>query len=128
QRLHYGTHLILGNDNSTIHRPRLVRKRARQRRDDDYGLRLRGSCETNGCNERRDDSEHVQLLRGYRSISSSEEEPLRSFVAVLAVALTAGAIALSADLFRLAGLSRYTEHYLPTPIALATPLVFLPAP
>ena len=39
--------------------------------------------------------------------------------------LTAGAIALSADLFRLAGLSLYTEQYLAALIAIATPLVFL---
>ena len=50
---------------------------------------------------------------------------MRKLVAVLAVALTAGAIALSADLFRLAGLSLYTEQYLSALLALATPLVFL---
>ena len=46
-------------------------------------------------------------------------------VNLLAFLLTAGAIALSADLFRLAGLSLYTEQYLGGLIALATPLVFL---
>src|SRR5258706_6361422 len=46
-------------------------------------------------------------------------------VASLAVLLTAGAIALSADLFRHAGLSLYTEQYLSALLAIATPLVFL---
>jgi len=46
-------------------------------------------------------------------------------VAVLAVALTAGAIILSADLYRLAGLAFYTEQYLAVLMAIATPLVFL---
>ncbi|HEY6239309.1 MAG TPA: TRAP transporter fused permease subunit [Burkholderiales bacterium] len=44
---------------------------------------------------------------------------------VLAVLLTCGAIALSADLFRMAGLSLYTEQYLAGLLAIATPLVFL---
>ena len=43
----------------------------------------------------------------------------------LAVALTGGAIALSADVFRMAGLSLYTEQYLAGLLAIATPLVFL---
>src|SRR5438132_9887424 len=43
----------------------------------------------------------------------------------LAVLLTAGAIALSADLFRHAGLSLYTEQYLSALLAVATTLVFL---
>lgn len=46
-------------------------------------------------------------------------------VNALAVALTCGAIALSADLFRLAGLSLYTEQYLAALLAVATALVFL---
>ena len=50
---------------------------------------------------------------------------MRKLVAVLAVALTALAVALSADLFRLAGLSLYTEQYLSALLAIATPLVFL---
>ena len=50
---------------------------------------------------------------------------MQSVVSVLAVMLTAGAIALSADLFRMAGLSLYTEQYLAALIAIATPLVFL---
>src|SRR3954463_5836559 len=50
---------------------------------------------------------------------------MTKLVAVLAVALTAGAIALSADLFRLAGLSLYTEQYLAALMAIATALVFL---
>jgi TRAP transporter 4TM/12TM fusion protein len=44
---------------------------------------------------------------------------------VLAFALTCGAIALSADLFRRLGLSLYTEQYLAGILAIATPLVFL---
>ena len=44
---------------------------------------------------------------------------------MLAVMLTAGAIALSADLFRHAGLALYSEQYLAALLALATPLVFL---
>src|SRR5258705_2447878 len=44
---------------------------------------------------------------------------------VLAVALTCGAIALSADLFRQLGLSLYTEQYLAGLLAIATPMVFL---
>ena len=50
---------------------------------------------------------------------------MASLVSVLAVLLTAGAIALSADLFRMAGLSLYTEQYLAALLAIATPLVFL---
>ena len=51
--------------------------------------------------------------------------PMTKLVALLAVTLTAGAIALSADLFRLAGLSLYTEQYLAGLMAIATALVFL---
>ncbi len=46
-------------------------------------------------------------------------------ISVLAVLLTCGAIALSADLFRMAGLSLYSEQYLAGLLAIATPLVFL---
>ena len=48
-----------------------------------------------------------------------------SLISVLAAALTCGAIALSADLFRMVGLSLYTEQYLAWLLAIATPLVFL---
>src|SRR6266571_1112675 len=47
------------------------------------------------------------------------------FISVLAVVLTCAAIALSADLFRMAGLSLYTEQVLAGLLAIATPLVFL---
>src|SRR5882762_9884996 len=46
-------------------------------------------------------------------------------ISVLAVVLTCAAIALSADLFRVAGLSLYTEQVLAGLLAIATPLVFL---
>src|SRR5207248_2827700 len=124
-RLHYGAQLRLVDQHLRDRLAGRVGERACGRGDDAHGLRLCGSCETNRRNECGHQSEHVHLLRGYRSISSSEEERLRNFVAVLAVVLTAGAIALSADLFRLAGLSLYTEQYLAALIAIATPLVFL---
>lgn len=50
---------------------------------------------------------------------------MKKLVSILAVVLTCGAIALSADLFRMAGLSLYSEQYLAGLIAIATPLVFL---
>src|SRR5436853_6097536 len=50
---------------------------------------------------------------------------MTKLVAALAVTLTAGAVALSADLFRLAGLSLYTEQYLAALMAIAAALVFL---
>src|SRR6266446_10884891 len=46
-------------------------------------------------------------------------------ISVLAVVLTCAAIALSADVFRMAGLSLYTEQVLAGLLAIATPLVFL---
>src|SRR5207245_11348106 len=46
-------------------------------------------------------------------------------ISVLAVVLTCAAIALSADLFRMAGLSLYSEQVLAGLLAIATPLVFL---
>src|SRR6266568_4578056 len=46
-------------------------------------------------------------------------------ISVLAVVLTCAAIALPADLFRMAGLSLYTEQALAGLLAIATPLVFL---
>src|SRR3989442_13193321 len=46
-------------------------------------------------------------------------------ISVLAVVLTCAAIALSADLFRMAGLSLYTEQVLAGLLAIATPLGFL---
>jgi len=50
---------------------------------------------------------------------------MKRLTEILAVALTGGAIALSADVFRMAGLSLYTEQYLAGLLAIATPLVFL---
>jgi len=50
---------------------------------------------------------------------------MKSLTEILAVALTGGAIALSADVFRMAGLSLYTEQVLAGLLAIATPLVFL---
>src|SRR5258705_2250112 len=46
-------------------------------------------------------------------------------ISVLAAVLTCAAIALSADLFRVAGLSLYTEQVLAGLLAIATPLGFL---
>src|SRR2546429_3552349 len=46
-------------------------------------------------------------------------------ISVLAAVLPCAAIALSADLFRVAGLSLYTEQVLAGLLAIATPLVFL---
>lgn len=49
-------------------------------------------------------------------------------VSVLAVVLTCGVIALSADLFRRAGLVLYTEQYLAALLTIALPLVYLHVP
>lgn len=46
-------------------------------------------------------------------------------ISVLAVALSCAIIAVSADLFRMAGLSLHTEQYLAGMLALGMPLVFL---
>src|SRR5260221_9969893 len=46
-------------------------------------------------------------------------------ISVLSVVLTCASIALSADLFRMAGLSLYTEQVLAGLLAIPTPLVFL---
>ena len=53
---------------------------------------------------------------------------MKKLTGFLAVALTCGAIALSADVFRLVGLSLYSEQYLAALLAIATPLVFLHVP
>jgi TRAP transporter 4TM/12TM fusion protein len=53
---------------------------------------------------------------------------MKRLVNALAVALTCCVIALSADFFRLAGLSLYTEQFLAGLLALALPLVFLHVP
>jgi len=53
---------------------------------------------------------------------------MRILLSTLAVALTCGVIALSADLFRRVGLSLYTEQYLAALLALAMPLLFLHLP
>ena len=49
-------------------------------------------------------------------------------VSILAVALTAGIVALAADLFRRAGLAWYAEQYLSLLLAVAMPLIFLHIP
>jgi TRAP transporter 4TM/12TM fusion protein len=53
---------------------------------------------------------------------------MNKFINLLAVALTAGIIALAADLFRRAGLAWYAEQYIALLLALALPLVFLHVP
>jgi len=53
---------------------------------------------------------------------------MKKLVSILAVALTCCVIALSADLFRLAGLALYTEQYLAGLLAIAMPLLFLNVP
>jgi TRAP transporter 4TM/12TM fusion protein len=50
---------------------------------------------------------------------------MKKLTACLAVLLTCGAIALSADALRIAGLSLYSEQYLAGLLAIATPLTFL---
>src|SRR5215472_18988124 len=47
---------------------------------------------------------------------------------VMAVVLTCAVIAVTADLFRMAGLSLYTEQYLAGLMALALPLLYLHVP
>jgi len=49
-------------------------------------------------------------------------------ISILAVALTCCVIALSGDVFRLAGLTLYTEQYLAGLLAIAMPLLFLKVP
>jgi TRAP transporter 4TM/12TM fusion protein len=53
---------------------------------------------------------------------------LTKLISVLAVALTAGIIALAADLFRRAGVAWYAEQYISLLLALAMPLIFLHVP
>ena len=53
---------------------------------------------------------------------------MNKLVDTLAVVLTCSVIALSADLFRMAGVSLYTEQFLAGLLALALPLVFLHVP
>ena len=53
---------------------------------------------------------------------------MKAFVNALAVLLTCSVIAVSADLFRNAGLSLYTEQYLAALLALALPLIYLHVP
>ena len=53
---------------------------------------------------------------------------MAKLISILAVALTCCVIALSADLFRVAGLSLYTEQYLAGLLAIAMPLLFLHVP
>ena len=53
---------------------------------------------------------------------------MRIVVNGLAVALTCAVIGVTADLFRKAGLSLYTEQYLAGLMALALPLLFLYVP
>jgi TRAP transporter 4TM/12TM fusion protein len=49
-------------------------------------------------------------------------------ISVMAVVLTCGIVALSADLFRMVGLSLYTEQYIAGLVAIALPLLFLHVP
>ena len=53
---------------------------------------------------------------------------MNKFTSVLAVALTAGIVALAADLFRRAGLAWYAEQYISLLLAAAMPLIFLHVP
>jgi TRAP transporter 4TM/12TM fusion protein len=53
---------------------------------------------------------------------------MKTLVNGLAVLLTCSVIAVSADLFRSAGLSLYTEQYLAALLALALPLIYLHVP
>jgi TRAP transporter 4TM/12TM fusion protein len=53
---------------------------------------------------------------------------LSKVISILAVALTAGIIALAADLFRRAGLTWYSEQYIALLLAVAMPLIFLHVP
>src|SRR3954454_8704003 len=61
-------------------------------------------------------------LRGLRG------KLMKTLVNGLAVLLTCSVIAVSADLFRRAGLSLYTEQYLAGLVALALPLIYLQVP
>jgi hypothetical protein len=53
---------------------------------------------------------------------------MRILINVLAVALTCAVIGVTADLFRKASLSLYTEQYLAGLLALAMPLLYLHVP
>jgi TRAP transporter 4TM/12TM fusion protein len=53
---------------------------------------------------------------------------MNKFTSALAVALTAGIIALAADLFRRVGLAWYAEQYISLLLAIAMPLIFLHIP
>jgi hypothetical protein len=53
---------------------------------------------------------------------------MTKLVDLLAAILTTVMLALSADLFRKAGLSLYTEQYLAGLMALAMPILFLSVP
>src|SRR5918911_1123550 len=53
---------------------------------------------------------------------------MANLVNVMAVALACAVIAVTADLFRMAGLSLYTEQYLAGLLALAMPLLYLTVP
>jgi TRAP transporter 4TM/12TM fusion protein len=53
---------------------------------------------------------------------------MKKLVNALAVLLTCAVIAVSADLFRSAGLSLYTEQYLAALLAIALPLIYLHVP
>jgi TRAP transporter 4TM/12TM fusion protein len=53
---------------------------------------------------------------------------MRRLIDALAVVLTCAVIAVSADLFRKAGVSLYTEQYLAALTAIALPLIFLQVP
>src|SRR6185437_1986251 len=53
---------------------------------------------------------------------------MKKLVNVLAIALTAGVLALAADLFRRVGIVLYSEQYLAFLLALAMALIFLHVP
>src|SRR5882724_3195326 len=53
---------------------------------------------------------------------------MATLIAVMAVTLACAVIAVTADLFRLLGLSLYTEQYLAGLVALALPLLYLHVP
>ena len=53
---------------------------------------------------------------------------MTQIISALAVALTAGIIALAADLFRRVGLAWYAEQYISLLLAIAMPLIFLHIP
>src|SRR5262252_6584136 len=60
--------------------------------------------------------------------AGSGGERMKGLTNFIAVLLTCAVIAITADLFRMAGLSLYTEQYLAGLMALALPLLYLHVP